>query len=119
VLLLTLLTCSSLLFVVPAAGADSSTDSLLRQVRAATRATRTLTADVLITTEGEGQQVTFTATLKLKKPNQVSIEVTGRLLDETDVSDCRTIWSWRSSPSTTATRKRSSRNTWRGTSCRS
>jgi outer membrane lipoprotein-sorting protein len=74
------------------AGADPRGDAFLKEVQAATRATRTLTADVLITTEGEGQTVSFTGTVKLKKPNRAGVELTGGLLNETNISDGRTIW---------------------------
>jgi outer membrane lipoprotein-sorting protein len=83
--------CFPLIVLGTAARADEKADILLKQVTAAEKAVRTLTADAVITHDFGGQKQTKTGTVKLKKPNLARIELSGPT-GQTIASDGKTVW---------------------------
>lgn len=73
------------------ARADEQADALLKEVATATKAAKTLSADLTLSQEVKGQPMKMEGKVKLKKPNLARIEL-GPPANQTVVSDGKTLW---------------------------
>lgn len=71
--------------------ADGEADTVLKEVAVATRAAKTLSADVTLTQSDGGPVTTTRGTARLKKPNFARIEL-GEPFIQTIASDGKTVW---------------------------
>src|SRR4051794_34187568 len=71
--------------------ADQKADALLKQVAAANKAAKTLTADIALSMSGQGQNMQVTGSVKLKKPNYARVEF-GKPFNQLVVSDGKSLW---------------------------
>src|SRR5579872_361611 len=74
------------------AQADDAASALLKEVDMATRAAKTLTADLTMTMSAQGHNVTVQGMVVLKKPNMALIDTTGAPFDLVLDSDGKSLW---------------------------
>jgi outer membrane lipoprotein-sorting protein len=73
------------------ARADEKADALLKEIATATKATKTLTADITMTMTGQGQNMKIQGKVRLKKPNLALIDLS-KPFDQVIASDGKTVW---------------------------
>jgi outer membrane lipoprotein-sorting protein len=74
--------------------ADEKTDALLKEVETATKAAKTLTAELSLSQSAQGQSMKSTGTIKLKKPNMARISL-GKPVGQTIASDGKDLFTLR------------------------
>ncbi|MFT3880614.1 MAG: DUF2092 domain-containing protein [Gemmatales bacterium] len=73
--------------------ADDQGDLILKEVAAATKATKTLSADMILTQTTDKGTTTTIGTVKLKKPNFAHIVIdSGKSSEYSITSDGKTVW---------------------------
>ncbi|GIX04279.1 MAG: hypothetical protein KatS3mg114_0148 [Planctomycetaceae bacterium] len=81
----------ALLVLIGPARADNESDEFLKEVAVATKALKTLSADVTLKQSDSGPVTTTTGVVRLKKPNLAYFEL-GKPLRQTIASDGKSIW---------------------------